>query len=111
MKFQTATWQSSFMLCLLCSTLAGATTAAPSSGAELAQLCRQSAEPCTAFIGRIALVHGDDKTICLPNGYQPEHLRQAYIEWATASDQELLGREPADKAVLSAFKELYSCDE
>lgn len=88
-----------------------ATTLPPANGAELAQSCSRSPEPCTGFISRIALAHGDDKTICLPNGYRPEHLRQAYIEWAAASDQELLGREPAEAAVLSALKELYSCEE
>lgn len=111
MTLQATIWRSSFVLCLIGGTFAEAAPTSPSSGADLAQLCRQAAEPCTGFISRIALAHGDDKTICLPNGYQPDHLRQAYIEWAAASDQELLGREPAEKAVLSAFKELYSCDE
>ena len=99
-----------FALCLL----GGAALAAPgnpSNGAELAQLCAREAEPCTRFIGRIAAASGDDKTVCLPDGYRPDHLRQAYIEWAAASDQDLLAREPADRAVLAAFKELYSCDE
>jgi hypothetical protein len=109
MTFQLSIGRSLFAFCLIGGAAAAPTLA--STGGELAQLCRQSAEPCTGFISRLALAHGDDKTICLPNGYQPAHLRQAYIEWAAASDQDLLGREPAEKAVLSAFKELYSCEE
>lgn len=97
-------------LCLLGGAV-WAAPAGPGNGAELAQLCAREAEPCTKFIGGIAAASGDDKTICLPDGYRADHLRQAYIEWAAASDQDLLAREPADRAVLAAFKELYSCDE
>ena len=97
-------------LCLL-GGVAWAAPAGPGNGAELAQLCAREAEPCAKFIANIAAASGDDKTICLPDGYRPDHLRQAYIEWAAASDQDLLAREPADRAVLAAFKELYSCDE
>ena len=99
------------VLCVMA--MAGSALAASPArtGAELAQLCTREAEPCARFIGGIAAANGDDKTICLPNGYRPDHLRQAYIEWAAASDPDLLAREPAEQAVLAAFKELYSCDE
>ena len=100
------------MLCLIAAAVSAPLAASPvRSGAELAQLCTRAAEPCSSFISGIAAANGDDKTICLPIGYQPDHLRRAYLEWAAASDPELLAREPADQAVLAAFKELYSCDE
>jgi hypothetical protein len=102
--------QSWFALCLSVGASA-ALAAPPGNGAELAQLCIKAAEPCTGFILGIAKSSGDDKTICLPNDYRPEHLRDAYIEWAAASDADLLARASAEQAVLAAFRELYSCDE
>jgi hypothetical protein len=102
----------SLVLCLIAGAASAASAASPPrSGADLAKICAGEQDGCISFIGAIATASGDDKVICLPNGYTLDHLRQAYIEWAAASDPELLAREPADQAVLAAFKELYSCEE
>jgi hypothetical protein len=88
-----------------------ATAAPPATGAELAQLCTRDADACQSFLIRVAALYDDEKTVCLPHGMEPAHLKAAYTEWAAASDADLLAREPADQAVLSALKEMFSCDE
>lgn len=94
---------------------AGIVAAAPGAfaaetGEELRRACANGAERCLAILNQTLSRHAE-KEICPPHGYQPAVLRAAFVEWAAASDPELLARASSEQAAFLALKELFSCEE
>lgn len=94
---------------------AGILAAAPGAhaaetGEELRRACEKGAERCLAILNQTISRHAE-KEICPPHGYQPAALRAAFVQWAEASDRDLLGRASSEEAAFLALKELFSCEE
>ncbi len=90
--------------------LATATALAADSGEDLRLACEQGTERCAALLNQ-TVGHHAEKEICPPHGYQPATLRNAFLEWAQASDRELLSRTASEQAAFLALKEFFSCEE
>lgn len=87
-----------------------ASSAFAESGEELRKACEDGAERCVTLLNQTVGKHAE-KEICPPHGYQPGSLRGAFLEWAQASDRDLLARASSEQAAFLALKELFSCDE
>jgi len=100
-----------FRILLAAGILAAASAAvAAETGDELRRACETGAERCLTILNQTISRHAE-KEICPPHGYQPAGLRAAFVEWAEASDRDLLARASSEQAAFLALKELFSCEE
>jgi hypothetical protein len=80
------------------------------TGKQLLAQC-QSPTPaaCTATLHDMAAKLDNDPELCLPEEYDPEQLREAFIAWAKDNPDQL--EQSALEAVRAAMTDAFPCEE
>jgi hypothetical protein len=75
----------------------------------LAQCQAPTPTACTAVLHDFAAKLDNDPDLCLPEEYDPEQLREAFVAWAKDNPDQL--EQAALEAVRAAMKDAFPCEE
>ena len=80
------------------------------TGGDLLKQCQaEQHAACLDFLRQTAAKLTNDEDLCLPEGYDPEQLRETFIAWA--ADNADAATASANDALLGALKDAFPCEE
>jgi len=80
------------------------------TGKQLLAQCQANAPTaCTSTLHDYAAKLDNDPDLCLPEEYDPEQLREAYVAWAKDNLDQL--DQSALETVRAALKDAFPCEE
>ncbi|HYM33627.1 MAG TPA: Rap1a/Tai family immunity protein [Candidatus Cybelea sp.] len=80
------------------------------TGRQLVAQCEAPAhQACLDTLHALTAKMSDDPGMCLPEEYDPEQVRDAYLDWAKDNPDEL--GKPAEETVREAMRDAFPCEE